>query len=355
MKTLFKLNNYLILDLFEIELEAKEGFFRFHGSKNFSANLIFQGNEYIFLPCEFSSFETTSEGKQSRPILKISNINNYISKILKDRNDLIGKKVYRKRILGKDLDTVNFKDGINPFGVSAFNTYISNDKFILNLKKSENKETVEFELVTKVDLENLTLPSRKITNDTCSWGYRCYGCNYGNTPNYQGPLITSDPLNTNSPSSLYFKQLAWQGNASSPDLGIPIADENDKTFLSTYKSNTNLPNNSYNLNKLTYKGEWSSTTTYNKGDFIYIDQISNLDIQQDIKNATYLNKPKIFYVCIQDSVLNKFPENYTNLWKADKCSKTLRGCLLRFQDYLSNNGAIPFGAFPATFPYDNNK
>jgi hypothetical protein len=39
MKTLFKLNNYLILDLFEIELESNEGYLRFHGSKNFSSSI----------------------------------------------------------------------------------------------------------------------------------------------------------------------------------------------------------------------------------------------------------------------------------------------------------------------------
>ena len=76
MEKLFKLNNYLVIDLFEIELEPSEGYFRFHGSKNFDKNLIFQGNQYIFIPCEFSSFESSSEGKQSRPSLKIANINN---------------------------------------------------------------------------------------------------------------------------------------------------------------------------------------------------------------------------------------------------------------------------------------
>jgi len=42
MNTLFKLNNYVILDLFEIELESNEGYLRFHGSKNFNKNLFFQ-------------------------------------------------------------------------------------------------------------------------------------------------------------------------------------------------------------------------------------------------------------------------------------------------------------------------
>lgn len=33
MNTLFKLDNYVVIDLFEIELEANEGYLRFHGSK----------------------------------------------------------------------------------------------------------------------------------------------------------------------------------------------------------------------------------------------------------------------------------------------------------------------------------
>ena len=80
MNTLFKLNNYVIIDLFEIELESNEGYLRFHGSKNFNKNLFFQNKEYLFIPCEFSSYETSSDGRQSRPKLQIGNINNYFSK-----------------------------------------------------------------------------------------------------------------------------------------------------------------------------------------------------------------------------------------------------------------------------------
>jgi lambda family phage minor tail protein L len=353
MEKLFKLNNYLVVDLFEIELEPSEGYFRFHGSKNFNKNLIFQGNQYIFIPCEFSSFESSSEGKQSRPSLKIANINNYFSKILKDRNDLIGKKIFRKKILGKDLDLSNFTDDINPFGVSAFNTYIANDKFIINLKTRENKEEVILELSTKIDIESLNLPNRKITNDTCGWNYRCFGCNYGNTSNYAGPKINSSaPSLGLQPSSNYFKNASWLGDNTSPDPGVPIADENDKTFLGSYKANLN--NSTYNLSTLTYKGEWSPNVIYNIGDFVYVDPIASIDIQSETTDTKYLIKPKSFYVCISNDVLGKFPENNTNVWKQDKCSKTLRGCLLRFQDFLSSNdGYLPFGAFPATFPYDN--
>jgi len=98
MNTFFKLDNYVVLDLFELQLEATEGYLRFHGSKNFSRDIIFQGQTYIFIPCELSNIESSSNGKQSKPTIKIANINNYISYILKDRSDLIGNAFNRKLI-----------------------------------------------------------------------------------------------------------------------------------------------------------------------------------------------------------------------------------------------------------------
>lgn len=370
MKTFFKLDNYVVFDLYELELESTEGYLRFHGSKNFSKGIIFQGQEYVFIPSELSNLQTSSDGKQSKPTLKIANINNYISYILKDRKDLIGKRFVRKKILAKDLDTINFTDGINPFGISSFKTYIAYDKFLINMKKSENKEFVELELATKIDIQNLTLPARKVTNDTCSWGYRCCGCNYGNTPDYKGPSFIdgieylSAPLKAEAiayiqkygqlNSSWWFSKV-W-GNVA--DVGVPVADENNKTFLKRYKKDSNLQNENYGLEKLTYKGRWDKSIVYSQGDFVYLDFIPS--VPTDLNNDFVLNtnnKQKNFYVCVFADILNKQPDLNTDIWKQDKCSKTLRGCLLRFKDYLdpNGNGKLPFGAFPSTFPYDNSK
>lgn len=355
MNTFFKLDNYVVLDLFELELESSEGYLRFHGSKNFSQNIIFQNQEYVFIPCELSNLQSSSDGKQAKPTLKIANINNYISYVLKDRGDLIGKSFIRKKILAKDLDTSNFTDGINPFGVSSFKTYIAYDKFLINLKKSENKEFVEIELATKIDIQNLNLPTRKVTNDTCSWGYRCFGCNYSNTADYSGPVISagSNP-NVQFPSSWWFTNV-WGGGY---DVGVPIADENDKVFLANYKPL--LQNENYGLERLYYKGRWSNTAIYEKGDFVFLDFIPN--VPTDLKNESVMsstNKPKLFYVCINDNVVNKQPDLNTDIWKQDQCSKSLKGCLLRFQDYVVNYGidnkALPFGAFPSTFSHENKQ
>ena len=367
MNTFFKLNNYVVLDLYELELESSEGYLRFHGSKNFDKNITFQNQEYTFIPCELSNLQSSSNGVQAKPTLKIANINNYISLVLKDRGDLIGKSFIRKKILAKDLDLSNFTDGINPFGISSFKTYISYDKFLINLKKSENKEFVELELATKVDIQNLNLPTRKVTNDTYAWGFRCYGCNYGNTSDYLGPgLNTGYPVGLTAQADAYKQshqgilhsswwfQNVWNGKL---DVGVPIADENDKVFLKDYKPL--LQNENYGITSLTYRERWNPSTSYNVGDFVYLDFIQN--VPTDLKSDSVLsstNKPKLFYVCIESNN-NKQPDLNTNIWKQDQCSKTLRGCLLRFQDYVVNLGqddkALPFGAFPATFSHDNKQ
>lgn len=346
MNTFFKLDNYVILDLFEIQLESFEGYLRFHGSKNFSKNISFQNQEYIFIPCELSNLESSSDGRQPKPTLKIANINNYMSYVLKDRGDLIGKSFIRKKILARDLDVSNFSDGINPFGVSNFKTYISYDQFLINLKKSENKEFIELELATKIDIQNINIPSRKVTNDTCSWGYRCYGCNYGNTADYSGPVTT----NTTQVSSL--------ANSIGQMVGMAIADENDKVFLANYK--TSLSNENYGLSSINYSGKWTDTSTYNKGDSVYLDFIPNITTNLKTESiSSFNNKPNLFYVCVEDGVFNKQPDLNTDIWKQDQCSKTLKGCLLRFEDYVLKKGedgkSLPFGGFPSTFSHDNKR
>jgi len=190
MSNLFLLTNSEVIDLFEIKLNDFEGYFYFHGSKNFEKNLVFQGRTYLYIPCEMSNLQYGSDGKQNRPVIKISNVNNFISNLIKDRGSLLGKEFNRKKMLAKDLDAVNF-DGAskNPLGTSSFKDFISNDKFVVNRKNSENKERVEFELSNILDIDGLACPSRKVYNNTCQWQYRGHGCNYGKLLNYDGPDV----------------------------------------------------------------------------------------------------------------------------------------------------------------------
>ena len=77
--------------------------------------------------------------------------------------------------------------------------------------------------------------------------------------------------------------------------------------------------------------------------------------ENDESEIVSLNRPKNYFVCIINNI-NKYPSQNTDVWKQDKCSRTLRGCRLRFNDNVNltkDKPYLPFGAFPATFPYNN--
>lgn len=204
MSILYILNNKEILDLFEIKLSDFEGYFRFHGSKNLDKNVIFKGNEYLYIPCEISNLEYNSDGKQSRPTFSVSNLNNYFTNLIKDRNNLIGKRIYRKKIFAKDLDDINFGSDAtrNPLRTAGFSDFVHIDTFVINKKNSENRDKIEFTLSNILDIDGLTAPRRKIYSDYCNWQYRGYGCNYGKLQNYSGPTIQIPTIQTNESTTL---------------------------------------------------------------------------------------------------------------------------------------------------------
>jgi len=615
MANLFLLNNNEVLDLFEIKINDYEGYLRFHGSKNFNSNIIFQNVEYLYIPCELSNLEYSTDGKANRPTITISNINNFITNFIKDRNDLIGKRFYRKKILAKDLDSVNFGgENKNLLGTASFSSFISNDSYVVQKKNFETKEKVEFVLSNILDIENLTVPNRKVYNNACGWTYRGCGCNYGKINGYQGPTIvqmapfpktfaqvnsdlgltsnlrillrpegittsgtvsvptearqditlifekvtnwsnegtassTVSPAITNSPkvyknsgrmndkngvlfsanktnpigdfdrisisdsfetkdctifyvsemvSKLLNKTdrcqngglqrrgltdnnyinfllgyhgglfdvmhssqwlirnanlktcnnlnksiiygavlpqtstvltkfikngvvvtektgfinqptnlgintyvgeesemvvyelivydkilddnqikvisafLADKYNLSIPydiqftdtflgssffegsnegNLGVPMADENDKIFIGSTAANSAYSNfQSYEINKLVYRGDYSRKNNYAFGDFVKIEPSIDYDFNEKflIKNNEI---PARFFVCVAaNGTTDQHPFYNTTVWKEDKCSKTLNGCSLRFN---GENVGLPFGSFPGTLPYE---
>ena len=191
MSDLFLLNSKQVIDLFEIKLNDLDGYFRFHGSKNFNKDLVFKGNTYLYIPSEISNVQYDSDGKQNRPTFSISNANNFISELLIGRNSLLGRRFSKKKLLAKDLDAVNFGGDSqkNPIGQSNFRDFIQVDTYTIHKKNYENKEKVEFELANILDIDGLTCPKRKVFNNSCQWDYRGAGCNYGKIASYNGPAV----------------------------------------------------------------------------------------------------------------------------------------------------------------------
>ena len=62
------------------------------------------------------------------------------------------------------------------------------------------------------------------------------------------------------------------------------------------------------------------------------------------------------WVCLVDhkSSSNTAPESKSGHWVPDQCSKTLKGCKIRFQNSRSytTDKSLRFGGFPATFDFD---
>jgi lambda family phage minor tail protein L len=296
MSNLFLLDNTSVLDLFEIKLNDFDGYFRFHGSKNLKSNIVFKGKEYLFIPCEISNLEYSSEAKQNRPTLSIANINNYISNLIKDRKDLIGKRFYRKKILTKDLDDVNFGgSNKNTLGASSFSSFISVDTFVIQKKNSENKDKVEFQLANILDLDGQTVPSRKVYNDICQWQYRGYGCNYGKLSNYDGPTI---PVKKTKFDTLDSVISAPSNALSTTNLSLWLNNITGKTYGSTIEV-ASSSGKKYLFQKLTAWQD-SSTIINTSGTAKTITPTSNI---KKFTNSGRLNNQEGVFLLAEDSLL----------------------------------------------------
>tara|TARA_Y100000401_G_scaffold32765_1_gene24161 strand:+ start:5451 stop:6440 length:990 start_codon:yes stop_codon:yes gene_type:complete len=190
-----------IIDLFEIKLTLDRNgvadTLRYHAGKNeLISDIVFDGKTYPAAPVEVDGFEATAKGALPRPTLKVANVNGAISSLLAQYNPL-GARVRRIRTFAKFLDTVNFgqaqssqtedDSGLATEGGDSMINQTTNDTadpdakmvetWYIDRVSSENLQFVEFELTAKLDLTNLQLPRRTVT-EFCQWVYRERDCPY---------------------------------------------------------------------------------------------------------------------------------------------------------------------------------
>lgn len=288
---LFNHSKSLIIELFEISnIKNSDEIIRFHGGvNNMFYSLFFDEKEYFYIPYEATDFATRSDGGLQRPKLKIINFSGFLSRYILSKDDLIKAEVRRIRTFIRFLDKENFLDYDseidywNKMGIQPDpSATLRPDIWYINQKTEENKYYIEFELSNALDLENATLPRRQIINNYCTWKYRGKNCNYG---------------------------------------GQPIADYNNVKFDQT---------------GMTPRGKWEGGKSYNQNDIVYL--VTN-------EGTTTRN---VVYVCTESHTsdgTNK-PSINQEVWVTDACSKTLKGCKLRFPD-----SSLPFGGFPSSRIY----
>jgi lambda family phage minor tail protein L len=110
---------------------------------------------------------------------------------VRDNEDLVGAKFTRRRTFVKYLDAVNFSGG----NASADpNVFFADEIWYIDRKASENGIFIEFELASAMDLTNVKLPKRQVTQNICAWQYRSAECGYTG-----GPVATfMDVITTDS-------------------------------------------------------------------------------------------------------------------------------------------------------------
>jgi len=178
---LAQINPSAIIELFELRLESalhgSNDVYRFHAGSNadVTGNIVFNSQTYSRVPIKADGFEYTNTGTLPRPTLAISNLSSTISALLllvnatTAGNDLGGAEVRRIRTLKKYLDGESAADP---------NAQFPQERWFIDRKSSETRDSVTFELASKFDLAGQKIPRRQIIANVCQWKYRSSECSY---------------------------------------------------------------------------------------------------------------------------------------------------------------------------------
>ena len=175
VSALQSINPGAIIELFTLTLDStlhgSSTVHRFHNGSNMNANgnIVWAGNSYEKFPIQCEGFTFGSTGSLPRPTISVSNIFGTITALLQAANqttignDLNGTKLVRIRTLAKFLDAVNFEGNTNPYGTPDPNAEFPQEIYFLDRKITENRDVVQWEAISALDLVNVKLPKRIAT------------------------------------------------------------------------------------------------------------------------------------------------------------------------------------------------
>lgn len=176
-----------IIEMFEIDTRPIGGTDRFYfipGVSKTNTAVTWQGVVYNPFPIMGEGFDVTAKGPSPRPRLKGSNITGILSSVVKETDDLVGARVVRRRTLAQYLDGEPTADPGQAF---------ADDIFFVEKKLNENRDLVEWELASVLDLHGVQLPSRVILTNSCPWQYRSAECSYTGSAYFD---VLGNPVST---------------------------------------------------------------------------------------------------------------------------------------------------------------
>ena len=147
--------------------------FLFHSGNNMkdSGDIVWQSNTYTRMPCQATGFKYSGKGLLPRPTITFSNLLGTITTIILRVNqttpfiDLQRAKVTRRRTLSRFLDATNFPSNVNPYGTPDPSAELPREVYFIDKKATENRNFVEFEMVSSFDLAGVGAPKKLVTRD----------------------------------------------------------------------------------------------------------------------------------------------------------------------------------------------
>jgi len=368
-----------LVELFELEIDTNT-FVYFHpGNDSIYSNIQFRDRvtpttirTYSALPVQFDGLAISSDGPSSKPTVIFGNVLPIFKNALGGLTyeDLVGKRVYRRRTLQKYL--YGEPNDSNPpieYGVQSY---------IIDRKLEESVLSVSFELSSPFDLDNVTLPARQVIPNACVWSYQGAGLDkaehlkkgacswrqnstiYVEGTGYQVMFDSRDRILAPSTVGTF---TAWTSTSFAVDDLISVSESetfvniNGTTFSSSvtkkFRSNALGSHASPTLSDVNWTGifdytTWNSATTY------YVCS----------SNKFYSN-----YVLYNNAVWRAKKTNtnvtpgFSSTWeRVDLCGKRLTSCSARYGfNPLNQSGTklviprvrqtskeLPYGGFPSS-------
>lgn len=323
--------------------------------------------EYSPIPVAFTGFEHRAEGAHARPVVTFSNVFKTLPNITGSSDDLIGKKITRRKTIKKYLPTQSAGTGPAP-------TELPQQVFIFNRIDEENAAFISYELTSAFDLEGITVPNRFILANICPWLYQGAAPDRGST-NILGACSWRRDNTLYGDSFKFYFDSANRPLISSVAGAIDIPSGNT-TLDYLYRKPITLnysdggthntyeyfqavvvaagsPFNAANFRRVRGYTTWGSGNTYR----VYEEgRLYNPCVLYDNKIWLALNKNT-----------NVTPGTDSSTWeRIDLCGKRLSSCAQRFRGQKftdqssvtipsteqNRESVLPYGGFPASKRYN---
>ncbi len=340
--------------------------------------VMYGGLGWYPLPCDARGFSIATSGVPPSPSITVSNIGLSFSTLINTWDDLVGAKMYRRRVLRDYLD-----DGSNPDP----NGHWPDDVFYVEQKANEDKLTVTFTLSTAFELDGVQLPRRRLLRYTCPFTYRGPNCGYSGPP---VATAKDERLNTSNDGLLqdfYNKQEAyrvaidtrnWQAGQVGRARDELTAAQNSEWIKLEERYDTSGSKQTWALQRFNSRTQqpigwtvlWDGSfiggnvafgDVYRLGRYqgkLYAVQrwgpstaaINAAQNKLDQENATYastVNNVNVAYQQMEDARNTYLSQPHPQPDPRDQCGKRLSSCRLRFYDPINRVYApLPFGGFP---------